>query len=101
MQDSLRGSPGAKRAWPTSAAYEDISVPVRKIAVSTLVLVGDHDPQDPEEKQRCEVLPPINGAQLRVLTDCGHLSPIERPAFLAHAIAEFMNGSIRPHELTC
>lgn len=90
IQDSLGGSPGAKRAWPTSAAYEDISSEVSKVAVPTLILVGDHDPQDPVEQQRCEVLPLIAHSRLEVVQDCGHLAPIEQPLALAQAIAAFL-----------
>ena len=91
VQDSLKGSPGAKEAWPASAAYEDISTAVREISVPSLVLVGDHDPQDPEEQQRRELLPLLLGSHLTVLPDCGHLSPIEQPVLLAEAIRSFLD----------
>ncbi len=93
VEDSLRGSPGAKRAWPTTAAYEDISGEVSKIAAPTLILVGDHDPQDPEEQQRREVLPLIAGATLEVVPDCGHLMPIDQPVRLAAAIVRFLRNA--------
>lgn len=90
IQDSLAGSPGAKYAWPASAAYEDISREVSQIAVPTLILVGDRDPQDPVEQQRREVQPLIANASLEVVQDCGHLAPIEQPLALAEAIAAFL-----------
>ena len=90
VQDSLSGSPGAKRAWPASAAYEDISREVPNIAVPTLILVGDQDPQDPEEQQRRELLPLIANARLEVIPDCSHLMPIDQPVPLANAIAAFL-----------
>ena len=90
LQDSLAGSPGAKQAWPASAAYEDISGMVANIAVPTLILVGDADRQDPEELQRSEVLPRIPGATLQVLSDCGHLIPVDQPVKAAEAIAAFL-----------
>jgi len=90
LQDSLGGSPGAKRAWPTSAAYEDISAQVTKIAVPTLLLVGDQDRQDPVELQRREVLPSIDGAKMKVIPDCGHLIPVDQPAALAKEIGAFL-----------
>lgn len=93
IEDSLAGSPGAKRAWPTSVAYEDISSVVSNINVPTLILVGDHDRQDPEEQQRREVLPLIANAKLRVINDCGHLIPIDQPSILAEAILSFV-GSV-------
>lgn len=98
IEDSLAGSPGAKQAWPATAAYEDISGEVPRIAVPTLVLVGDTDRQDPEEQQRSEVLPLIAGAKLEVLPDCGHLIPIDQPVQAAEAIRTFLSGVLRPAE---
>ncbi len=96
IEDSLAGSAGAKKAWPTTAAYEDIAGEVGKIAVPTLVLVGDTDRQDPEEQQRSEVLPLISGAKLEVLPDCGHLIPVDQPLKAAEAMRAFLNGVLRP-----
>ncbi len=90
VHDSLAGSPGAKRAWPTATAYENISEEALKIAVPTLVLVGDHDRQDPEDQQRSEVLPLIANAKLEVIRNCGHLIPIDQPSALAHVISAFL-----------
>jgi pimeloyl-ACP methyl ester carboxylesterase len=91
VQDSLAGSPAAKRGWPTSAAYEDISGEVSKIAVPTLILVGDRDPQDPEEQQRREVLPLIDNATLKVVPNCGHLIPVDQPVALAEEVVSFLS----------
>jgi pimeloyl-ACP methyl ester carboxylesterase len=92
LQDSLAGSPAAKRAWPTIAAYEDISSQVNNIAVPTLLLVGDQDRQDPVELQRRETLPSIANARLEILPDCGHLIPIDQPAAMATAVASFLHS---------
>jgi pimeloyl-ACP methyl ester carboxylesterase len=92
LQDSLGGSQGAKLAWPTSTAHEDISNQVTKIAVPTLILVGDQDRQDPEELQRREVLPLIEGARLEIVPDCGHLIPVDQPAAMAKAITKFVDS---------
>jgi pimeloyl-ACP methyl ester carboxylesterase len=92
IEDSLRGSKPAKLAWPTSGAYKDISDEVRKIAVPTLVLAGDHDRQDPLEQQQREVLARIPASTLLVVKDSGHLSPLEQPNQLAEAIAAFALG---------
>ena len=98
IEDSLAGSAGAKKAWPTTAAYEDISGEVGKIMVPTLVLVGDTDRQDPQEQQRSEVLPLISGATLEVLPDCGHLIPVDQPVKAVEAIRTFLNAVLRPAE---
>jgi 3-oxoadipate enol-lactonase len=88
--DNLAGSPQAKLAWPTSAAYEDISAQVRNIAVPTLILAGDQDRQDPLEQHQREVLPRIPGAKMKVIRDSGHLLPIDQPDQLADAIRRFV-----------
>jgi pimeloyl-ACP methyl ester carboxylesterase len=109
LQDSLAGSPAAKRAWPTIAAYEDISAQVNNIAVPTLLLAGDQDRQDPVELQRRETLPLIENARLEIIPDCGHLIPVDQPSAMANAIASFCTllkrgrqlenkpGRARPH----
>jgi 3-oxoadipate enol-lactonase len=92
IEDSLRGSAAAKLAWPTSAAYEDISERVKDINVPTLILAGDQDRQDPLHQQQTEVLPRIPGARLQVVRDSGHLSPIDQPGQLADAISAFLRS---------
>jgi 3-oxoadipate enol-lactonase len=89
LSDNFSFTPQAKLAWPTVMAYEDISDDVGKVAVPTLLLAGDQDRQDPVEQHKREVLPRIPGAQLQVITDCGHLMPIDQPAKLASAIRAF------------
>ena len=90
VEDSLRGSVAAKLAWPTSAAYEDISQRVKDINVPTLILAGDQDRQDQLHQQQTEVLPRIPGARLEVVRESGHLSPINQPGQLADAIKAFL-----------
>jgi pimeloyl-ACP methyl ester carboxylesterase len=89
VEDSLRGSPGAKVAWPTQAITEDISAEVSKIAVPTLVLAGEHDRVDSVEQHRREILPGISGSRLEVIVGSGHLSPIDEPEQVAAAILRF------------
>ena len=89
VEDSLRGSAAAKLAWPTSAAYEDISERIKDINVPTLILAGDQDRQDPLHQQ-LEVIPRIPGARLEVVRESGHLSPIDQPGQLADAIRAFL-----------
>jgi pimeloyl-ACP methyl ester carboxylesterase len=90
---------GSARTWSAvtqqlSADFRciayDISAEVGKIAVPTLVLAGDQDRQDPIEQHKREVLPRIQGAELKIITDCGHLMPIDQPAQLAEAICAFV-----------
>jgi 3-oxoadipate enol-lactonase len=89
IEDSLRGAPQAKRAWPTGMMLEDIRSDVSLINVPTLVLSGDRDQVDPTERLRQELLPYIAGAKLQVLPGTGHLSMLEAPKAVAQAIDRF------------
>ena len=90
IEDSLRGAPQAKRAWPTGMMLEDIRSEVSRITVPTLVVSGAHDQVDTTERLRQELLPYIAGAQLTVLPGVGHLSMLESPRAVAQAIEQFV-----------
>ena len=92
VEDSLRGSAGAKIAWPTQAIMEDISAEVSRIKVPTLVLAGENDRLDTVEQHRREILPRIRGSELEMTTRSGHLSPIDEPGQVAAAIFRFVKG---------
>jgi pimeloyl-ACP methyl ester carboxylesterase len=90
VEDSLSGTPEAKLAWPTSAMLEDISPEVSKITVPTLVLAGERDQMDSVEQHRREVIARISGARLEIISDSGHLLPIDEPVRTARAIDQFV-----------
>lgn len=90
VEDSLRGSPEAKRYRPLHAMVEDISASTAGIRVPTLIVGGEHDKVDPMDGLKAEVQARIHGASLRVLPGTGHLSPLESPGALAAAIATFV-----------
>jgi 3-oxoadipate enol-lactonase len=90
IEDSLRGAHQARRAWPTEMMPEDIRSDVSLINVPTLVLSGERDQVDPPERLRQELLPHIAGAELQVLPNAGHLSMLEAPKAVAHAIEQFV-----------
>jgi len=69
---------------------EDIRAEARLINVPTLVLSGGRDQVDPTSRLREEVLPCISGSQLQVLPQSGHLSMLEAPEAVAHAIRQFV-----------
>lgn len=96
IEDSLRGAPQAKWAWPNVAMRDDITAQVAAIHVPVLVLSGDRDQVDPTETLRAELLPRIPGARLEVLPGIGHLSPLEAPGLLARAIDHFVAGLPTP-----
>ncbi|RDS83542.1 alpha/beta hydrolase [Dyella monticola] len=92
VEDSLRGAPGAKLAWPLNTMMEDISAVTVKIKVPVLILAGELDKVDSVDQLKTEVLARIPGATMQTVPGTGHLSPLESPAVLAEAITEFMDG---------
>jgi 3-oxoadipate enol-lactonase len=89
IDDSLRGAPAARQAWPLQAMPEDIRSEVRQINVPTLVLSGEHDQVDPTARLREELLPCIPGSQLQILPRAGHLPMLAAPVEVARAIRQF------------
>lgn len=92
VQDSLRGTPGAKIAWPLKTMMEDISAVTVDIKVPVLILAGELDKVDSVDHLKTEVLARIPGATMQTMPATGHLSPLESPAVLAETITEFVNG---------
>jgi pimeloyl-ACP methyl ester carboxylesterase len=90
IEDSLRGAAGAKLAWPTGAAREDISALVAAIDVPVLVIGGEHDRVDRIVTLQAELLSRLPRAALRVLSGIGHLSPLEAPEQVAQCIVTFL-----------
>jgi pimeloyl-ACP methyl ester carboxylesterase len=90
IEDTLRGAPQAKKAWPEAGMTEDISAFVGNIRVPTLVLAGEKDQVERVEILRQELVPRIPGAQLRVISRTGHLSPLEVPGEVAGGIWNFL-----------
>jgi pimeloyl-ACP methyl ester carboxylesterase len=89
IEDSLRGAPPAKVAWPRSTSLEDIAAQVGEINVPTLVISGELDRVDPPIRLRSELLPRIPQAAMHVLPGTGHLSMLESPDAVAELIADF------------
>lgn len=90
IEDSLRGAPQAKAAWPSRTSREDIGAAVRQIDVPVLVVSGEHDRVDTPATLEAELLPKIAGAELRLLPGTGHLSPLESPREVARCIDRFV-----------
>jgi pimeloyl-ACP methyl ester carboxylesterase len=76
IEDTLKGAPAAKRAWPEAGMIEDISAAASKIEVPTLVLAGENDQVERVEVLKRELLPRIPGSELRIIPETGHLSPL-------------------------
>ena len=92
IEDSLRGAPPAKIAWPRSTNLEDIAEQVGNINVPTLVIAGELDRVEPPVRLRVEMLPRIPQAVMHVLPGTGHLSMLESPDTVAALIANFCQG---------
>ncbi|WP_423394369.1 alpha/beta fold hydrolase [Burkholderia sp. LMG 21824] len=92
IEDSLRGAPQAKFAWPNVAMREDITAEVAAIDVPVLVIAGERDQVDRVDTLQAELLPRIPRARLEILPGVGHLSPLEAPAAVAGLIRRFVDG---------
>ena len=92
VSDSLAGAPQARTAWPTASISEDVSSAIAGIDVPVLVLGADHDVVEPISLLAEHVLPTIAGATLELVTDSGHLMPLEQPQQVADHITSFLRG---------
>lgn len=100
IEDSLRGAPQAKAAWPDIAMREDITAATASIDVPTIVISGELDKVDSIETLEAELLPRIPHAALHVLPETGHLSPLEAPGEVAGRIARFV-AAIESDSVIC
>src|SRR5262249_41404790 len=73
------------------AARPDRSGELGKIAVPTLVLVGEDDAITPpaEAKAMAGAIP---DARLEVIPEAGHMAPVETPGATNRALLTFLNG---------
>jgi short-subunit dehydrogenase/pimeloyl-ACP methyl ester carboxylesterase len=93
IEDSLRGAPQAKAAWPRSTSLEDITGEVAAINVPTIVIAGALDRVDSVDLLKAELLSRLPQAELHVLPGTGHLSPLESPREIAQLISDFAHSS--------
>jgi pimeloyl-ACP methyl ester carboxylesterase len=94
VEDSMSGSREATMAFPTGSILEDISSEALKIGVPTLVLAGELDRLDSIDQHKREVVARIPNARLEIIKGSGHLIPIDEPAQLARAIAQFVEANM-------
>ena len=86
LQDNLRTSRAAWRAWLECGSREDISARMSDIEVPVVVLAGECDEgMTPDLLQR-EVVERIGGARMRVVRGAGHLLPLEAPQEIVQAL---------------
>jgi 3-oxoadipate enol-lactonase len=86
---------GITRAVTGVIERDGVSASLDRIAVPTLVVVGDQDVATvPEKAER--IAAAIGGARLVVIPGAGHSSTIEEPAAVNLAIAAFLDGLQEP-----
>jgi len=88
IEDTLRGAPAAKRAWPMQGMVEDITSQTSRVSVPIAIIAGGDDPVEPAASLRkafavAGLAPPIV-----CLPGVGHIAPLEDPAGLAKAIGD-------------
>jgi pimeloyl-ACP methyl ester carboxylesterase len=87
IEDTLRGEPGAKRAWTERGMIKDVSAGLDGVTVPVEVVVGDRDQVEHEAALREVFGRFIAHATFRVLNGIGHLSPLEAPDAIADAVS--------------
>ena len=90
IEDTLRGAPAAKRAWPERGMIADISGPASQIKVPVRVIVGTADNVESEDSLRAAFESILPRAEFIVLPGVGHLAPLEAAAEVVGAIRSAM-----------
>ena len=73
-----------------ATTHYDRSGVLANITVPTLVIGGEHDSLTPPSMKR-ELAARIQGAQLEILPDCGHMANMERPGPFNSVVLDFLN----------
>jgi pimeloyl-ACP methyl ester carboxylesterase len=84
------GAEGFARQQTAIVGRVDSRPMLKDIRCPTLVLVGEADELTPPDRA-VEMANGIAGARLVTVPDCGHLSPIERPDAVTHALLEWLH----------
>jgi pimeloyl-ACP methyl ester carboxylesterase len=85
------GLEGYERQLRIAISRPDSRPFLSAIQVPTLVLVGDSDPLTPLPHSE-EIASAVRGAKLKVVPDCGHLSPIEQPGPVSEALVQWIGA---------
>jgi pimeloyl-ACP methyl ester carboxylesterase len=83
------GLEGYERQQKIAISRPDSRPFLARINVPTLVMVGDRDPLTPPAHSK-EIASAVRGATLKVVPDCGHLSPIEQPDPVSDALVDWI-----------
>jgi 3-oxoadipate enol-lactonase len=91
IEDTLRGAPGAKRAWTESGMIEDVNAGLDAVTVPVTVVIGNRDQVEHEAALRQIFARFLPQSTFRVLEGVGHLSPLETPDAVAEACTTFLD----------
>jgi pimeloyl-ACP methyl ester carboxylesterase len=92
IEDSLRASHTAWRAWLEQGSREDISMLLPYVNVPTLVVTGAGDTVIPFATLKTEVEQRIAHARTVVVPGLGHLIPLEAPQVVASMVQIMRSG---------
>jgi pimeloyl-ACP methyl ester carboxylesterase len=93
IEDTLRGSPGAKRAWPEKGMIADIRDEASRIAVPVHIIAGGDDSVEPEASLRAAFGKVLRDVEFVVIPGVGHIAPLEAPEKLADAIRSALTST--------
>jgi len=93
IEDSMRGSAGAKQAWPLEGMIADIRNEAAKIVVPVHVIAGGDDSVESESALRAAFGRWVRNVDFVVLPGVGHMAPLEAPSQLADAIRSALRGA--------
>ena len=92
-EDTLRGTPEAKRCWPEDGMSADISAAVGRLALPVDILVGEHDQVEREPALRAAFADLLPSASFTVVPGAGHLLPLEAPQAIAARCERMIRAS--------
>ncbi len=84
---------GVKGCLLAMAVRTDTTHVLGDIQIPTLLLVGEHDALSPPALMQ-QMQEKIAGAELVVIPDAGHMSPLENPDAVTNGIKDFLSKSV-------
>jgi pimeloyl-ACP methyl ester carboxylesterase len=88
IDDNLRSSEAAWRAWLEQGSREDISAEIEKINVPILIAAGEADENITADLLTREIVRRVSDARLTVVEKAKHLLPLEVPDRIADLIRD-------------
>jgi pimeloyl-ACP methyl ester carboxylesterase len=92
LEDNLASSRSGWIWWLEDGSREDISLQMASIRVPTLVLASSEDPAIAKAVLDEGLMPRLQHAQMKIVTEAGHLLPLEAVDEVGAAIKTFVGG---------